>query len=160
MKQLGIEMIAAYSPEARGRSERAFGTHQGRLPQELALAGITTMAAANRYLAEVYLPAFNAEFMQPAREEGSAFVPWIGRNLADILCEQFERTVGNDNCVRFEGLSLQIPAAEHRCHFVKAKVRVHRYPEGRLALFHGPPCLARYEPEGNPVAEPALKAVA
>ncbi len=160
MKQLGIEMIAAYSPEARGRSERAFGTHQGRLPQELQLAGITTIAAANRYLAEVYLPAFNAEFMQPAREEGSAFVPWIGGTLADILCEQFERTVGNDNCVRFEGLSLQIPAAEHRCHFVKAKVRVHRYPEGRLALFHGPRCLARYEPEGDPVAEPALKAVA
>ncbi len=160
MKQLGIEMIAAYSPEARGRSERAFGTHQGRLPQELALAGITTIAAANRYLAEVYLPAFNAEFMQPAREEGSAFVPWIGRNLADILCEQFERTVGNDNCVRFEGLSPQIPATEHRCHFVKAKVRVHRYPEGRLALFHGPRRLARYEPEGDLVAEPALKAVA
>ncbi len=152
MKQLGIEMIAAYSPEARGRSERAFGTHQGRLPQELQLAGITTIAAANRYLAEVYLPAFNAEFMQPAREEGSAFVPWIGRNHADILCEQFERTVGNDNCVRFEGLSLQIPAAEHRCHFVKAKVRVHRYPEGRLALFHGPRRLADYSPEGRLIA--------
>jgi len=78
MKQLGIEIIAAYSPEARGRSERAFGTHQGRLPPELALAGITIMAAANPYLAEVYLPAFNAEFMHPAREECSALVPWIG----------------------------------------------------------------------------------
>ena len=149
MKRLGIEMIAAYSPEARGRSERAFGTHQGRLPQELRLAGITTMAAANRYLAEVYSPAFNAEFMYPAREEGSAFVPWIGGNLADILCEQFERTVGNDNCVRYEGMSLQIPAAEHRCHFVKAKVRVHRYPEGHLAVFHGPRRLANYSPEGR-----------
>ncbi len=160
MKQLGIEMIAAYSPEARGRSERAFGTHQGRLPQELALAGITTMAAANRYLAEVYLPAFNAEFMQPAREQGSAFVPFIGTHLAEILCEQFERTVGNDNCVHFEGQALQIPADRHRCHFVKAKVRVHRYPDQSLAVFHGPRCLARYAPEGTPVAEPALKAVA
>ena len=149
MKQLGIEMIAAYSPEARGRSERAFGTHQGRLPQELELAGITTMAAANRYLAEVYLPAFNAEFMHPAREEGSAFVPWIGGNLADTLCEQFERTVGNDNCVRFESLSLQLPAAEHRCHFVKAKVRVHRYGNGTLAVFHGPRRLADYTHEGK-----------
>ena len=149
MKQLGIEMIAAYSPEARGRSERAFGTHQGRLPQELALAGITTMAGANRYLREAYVPAFNAEFMQPAREQGTAFVPWIGGNLADILCEQFERTVGNDNCVRFEGLSLQIPAAEHRCHFVKTKVRVHRYAEGRMAVFHGPRRLASYSPEGK-----------
>ncbi|MBX9849766.1 MAG: hypothetical protein K2X64_10765, partial [Rhodocyclaceae bacterium] len=78
MKQLGIEMIPAYSPEARGRSERAFGTHQGRLHNELAAAGITDMDAANRYLQEVYLPAFNAEFAQPAPEEGSAFVAWIG----------------------------------------------------------------------------------
>lgn len=149
LRQLGIEMIPAYSPEARGRSERAFGTHQGRLPQELALAGITTMAAANAYLREVYLPAFNAEFMQPAREAGSAFVPWIGPSLADILCEQFERTVGNDNCVRFEGLSLQIPASRHRCHFVKAKVRVHRYTDGSLAIFHGPRRLADYDRAGR-----------
>lgn len=152
MKQLGIEMIAAYSPEARGRSERAFGTHQGRLPQELHLAGITTMAAANRYLTEAYLPAFNAEFMRPTREEGTAFVPWIGGSLADILCEQFERTVGNDNCVRFEGLSLQIPVAQHRCHFVKAKVRVHRYINGNLAVFHGPRRLADYTPAGKLIA--------
>ena len=109
MHQLGIEMIAAYSPQARGRSERAFGTHQERLPKELAAAGIRTMTQANRYLAEVYLPAFNAEFMVPSTEAGSAFVPYIGANLEDILCEQFERTVGHDNCVRFERLSLQIP---------------------------------------------------
>ena len=149
LKQLGIEMIAAYSPEARGRSERAFGTHQGRLPQELRRAGVTTMAAANRYLQVVYRPAFNAEFMQPSREAGSAFVPWIGGPLGDILCEQFERTVGHDNCVRFEGLSLQIPAAQHRCHFVKAKVRVHRSVEGHLAIFHGPRRLADYDAEGQ-----------
>ncbi len=79
-------------------------------------------------------------------------MPWIGGNLADTLCEQFERTVGNDNCVRFEGLSLQIPAAEHRCHFVKTKVRVHRYPGCRLAVFHGPRRLADYSPEGRPIA--------
>jgi len=151
MKRLGIEMIPAYSPEARGRSERAFGTHQGRLPQELALAGITRMDEATRYLAEVYLPAFNAEFAQPAMEEGSAFVPWIGGNLDDILCEQFERTVGADNCVRFEGLILQIPADRHRCHYVKAKVRVHRYGSGELAVFHGPRKLADYNHEGKAI---------
>ena len=151
MKRLGIEMIPAYSPEARGRSERAFGTHQGRLPQELALAGITSMSEANRYLAEVYLPAFNAEFAQPAMEEGSAFVPWIGGSLDDILCEQFERTVGADNCVRFEGLILQIPADRHRCHYVKAKVRVHCYGSGQLAVFHGPRKLADYNPEGKAI---------
>jgi len=149
MKHLGIDMIAAYSPEARGRSERAFGTHQGRLPQELALAGITTMAQANQYLAKVYRPAFNTEFAQPAADAGSAFVPWVGGSLDDILCEQFERTVGADNCVQFDNLSLQIPADRHRCHYVKTKVRVHRYASGALAVFHGPRKLADYNREGK-----------
>ncbi len=153
LKQLGIEMIAAYSPQARGRSERMFRTHQGRLPQELAAAGITDMAAANRYLEKVYRPAFNAEFMQSATEQGTAFVPWIGGGLDDILCEQFERTVGNDNCVRFEGLILQIPADRHRCHYVKAKVRVHRYPDGHLTLFHGPRKLAEYSALGKEIKQ-------
>lgn len=153
LKQLGIEMIAAYSPQARGRSERAFGTHQGRLPQELTLAGISGMEAANRYLSDVYLPAFNAEFSQAAPSIGSAFVPWIGGCLEDILCEQFERTVGADNCVRFEGLSLQIPANQHRCHYVKARVRVHRYTNGNLAVFHGPRRLADYNHEGRAITQ-------
>jgi len=138
MKQLGIDMIAAYSPEARGRSERAFGAHQRRLPQELALAGITSMAQADQYLVQVYLPAFNAEFALPAMAAGTAFVPWIGGSLDDILCEQHERMVGADNCVRFEGLSLQIPADRHRCRYVKARVRVNRYANEALAIFHGP----------------------
>lgn len=158
MKQLGIEMIAAYSPEARGRSERAFGTHQGRLPQELALAGIASMEAANRYLQERYLPAFNAEFAVPAMESGSAFVPWIGGSLEDILCEQYERIVGNDNCVRFEGMSLQIPADRHRCHYVKARVRVNRYASGALALFHGPRGLAYFTPDGKPITDDSQQA--
>ena len=153
MKQLGIDMIAAYSPEARGRSERAFGTHQGRLPQELALAGIKSMAQANQYLAKVYRPAFNAEFAQPAMEQGSAFVPWIGGSLEDILCEQHERTVSSDNCVRFEGMILQIPADRHRCHYVKARVRVSRYASGAIALFHGPRGLAYFTPQGKPIIE-------
>ena len=149
MQRLGIEMIAAYSPQARGRSERMFRTHQARLPKELAAAGITSMAAANRYLASRYRPSFNAEFMQPAAEPGSAFVPWIGDGLNDVLCEQFERTVGNDNCVRFDNLLLQIPPDRHRCHYVKAKVRVRRYPDGHLAIFHGPRKLAAYDAMGK-----------
>lgn len=153
MKRLGIEMIAAYSPEARGRSERAFGTHQGRLPQELALAGITDMEVANRYLQEVYRQAFNTEFSQSAPEEGSAFVPWIGGNLDDTLCEQYERTVSADNCVRFETLILQIPADRHRCHYIKVKVRVHRYVSGHLALFHGPRKLADYDEKGKVISQ-------
>jgi len=149
MKHLGIEMIPAYSPEARGRSERNFSTHQERLPRELALQGIITMDAANRYLSDVYLPAFNAEFMQPAAEVGTAFVEWIGANLDDILCEQHDRTVTADNCVTFEGKTLQIPADRYRCHYVKVRVRVHRYVDGSLAIFHGPRKLADYDKQGQ-----------
>lgn len=148
LKQLGINRIAAYSPQARGRSERAFATHQDRLPKELALAGITDREAANHYLQDVYRPAFNAEFTQPPMEEGSAFVPFLGGSLDDILCEQFERTVGKDNCVRFEGLIVQIPSDRHRCHYVKASVCVHRYSDGSLAVFHGPRKLADYDAQG------------
>jgi hypothetical protein len=149
MKHLGVQMIAAYSPEARGRSERAFQTHQDRLVKELALHGITDMNAANRYLAQTYLPAFNAEFMQPAPEEGSAFVSWTGNNLDDILCEQDERTVSADNCVSFEGMTLQIPANRYRCHYVRVRVQVHRYLDGSLSIFHGPRKLADYDPRGK-----------
>ena len=119
LQQLGIEMIPAYSPEARGRSERAFRTHQERLVRELALAEITDMAAANQYLQTVYLPAYNEEFMHPATEDGSAFVACPdGAVLDDILCEQFERVVGKDNCVLFENLVLQIPPDRHRHHYM------------------------------------------
>jgi transposase len=149
MKHLGIQMIAAYSPEARGRSERAFQTHQDRLVKELALHGIADMNAANRYLAQTYLPAFNAEFMQPASEEGSAFVPWTGENLDDILCQQDERTVSADNCVSFEGMTLQIPANRYRCHYVRVRVQVHRYLDGSLSIFHGPRKLADYDQQGK-----------
>jgi transposase len=152
MRQLGIEMIPAYSPEARGRSERMFRTHQGRLPKELSAEGITDMAGANHYLRQVYMPAFNAEFKQPSMEAGSAFVAYIGRDLADILCEQHERVVGNDNCVVFEGVRLQIPKDRARLHYVKVKVRVHRYPDGQLAVFHGPRCLARFNAKGIALA--------
>jgi len=149
MKHLGIQMIPAYSPEARGRSERAFETHQDRLVKELALHGITDMNAANRYLSQVYLPAFNAEFMQPPPENGSAFVPWTGNNLDDILCEQDERTVSADNCISFEGKKLQIPADRYRCHYVRVRVMIHRYPDRSLAIFHGPRKLADYDQQGG-----------
>jgi len=149
MQQLGIEMIPAYSPEARGRSERMFRTHQGRLPKELVANNITTMEAANRYIKKIYLPAYNKEFKQEQLEKGSAFVPFIGTNIEDTLCEHYERTVTPDNCVSFEGRILQIPPDKYRCHYVKVKVRVHRYINGSLAIFHGPRKLADYDENGN-----------
>ena len=150
LAQLGIELIPAYSPEARGRSERMFGTLQKRLPQELRLAGITDMVEANRFLKEVFLPQHNARFATPAEDQGTAFVPFTGA-LDDILCIHEERTVSNDNTVRYKRLALQIPAGRHRRHYVKARVRVHEYPDGTMAVFHGPRCLARYHADGQPI---------
>ena len=149
MKQLGIEMIAAYSPQARGRCERVFRTHQDRLVKELAATGITEFAAANDYIRSRYLPAYNDQLKKPAREDGSAFVPCRDLTvLNDILCEHHERTVGSDNCVRYRRRALQIPADRHRCHYVKAKVKVLDYPGQGLAIHHGPRELARYDAKG------------
>jgi transposase len=157
LQQLGITLIAAYSPEARGRSERAFRTLQDRLPKALALAGITEMAAANRYLAERFLPQHNERFMVRATEPGTAFIPWVGTPLAEILCVQEERVVAKDNTVQYQGVSLQIPQDPHRFHYVKVTVRVHAYPDGTLAVFHGPRCLARYHVDGQ-LIEPEVAA--
>jgi len=149
MKQLGIEMIPAYSPQARGRCERAFKTHQDRLTKELAMEGITDMEEANQYLDKIYRPAFNEEFCVKPAEEEDLFVDWVGANLEDILCEQFSRTVRNDNCVVFKKFTLQIPKDKYRCHYVKVKVRLHRYPNGTFAIFHGHRQLARYDAKGE-----------
>ncbi len=135
MGQLGSDDPGLF---AGGRSERVFSTHRDRL-KELALAGITEMKAANRYLTETCLPAHNAEFTQPPPADGLAFVAC--RDIAvpdDILCGRFERTVRKDNCVHFEGRVLQIPADRHRCHYVKARVRILRYTDGSLSIHHGP----------------------
>ena len=160
LKQLGIKHIPAYSPEARGRSERMFGTLQGRLPAELALHGITTMDAANVYLRDIYQARHNKEFTVPAEDLEPAFIPYVGRSLADILCLQEERTVAKDNTVSYQGKILQIQASTHRHHYVKAEVTVCHYPNDSLALFHGHQCLARFSKDGLPVAlVPPPKAV-
>jgi hypothetical protein len=155
LAQLGIRHIPSYSPEARGRMERVFGTLQQRLPPELRRAGITTREAANAWLRETYVPAHNARFGKPAAEPGTGFVAYAGTALEEVLCVQADRQVGRDNCVSWAGRSLQIPEQTHRRHYVRAMVRLHEYPDGRLALFDGPRCLARYEPNGA-LREPAV----
>lgn len=149
LKQLNINMIAAYSPEARGRSERAFRTHQERLPKELARAGITNMYEANEYIKRYYLPAFNREFKANPAEAGSAFICYGRQDLYEVLCERYERVVRKDNCVQFEGLCLQIPANEYRMNYVKVKVEVRRYWDKSLAIYHGPRHLATYGKDGK-----------
>lgn len=148
LRQLGIDHIAAYSPEARGRSERAFGTLQGRLVNELRLAGVTDMASANRYLQDEYLPRHNAQFAVKPEMEASAFVPIPGFDIDNILCIQENRVVGADNTVRYKGMTLQIPPSPFRHHYVKVHVRVHHYPDDSLAIFHGPREIGRYRADG------------
>ena len=157
LAHLGIEHIAAYSPQARGRSERPFRTLQDRLPKELVLAGITTAEAANIFLREVYIPQYNALFAQKPEQEGTAFVPVGGVDISEILCIQEERNVENDNTVTFRKLKLQIPPSPLRAHFVRAKVKVRQYPDASLAIFHGHMCLGRYDAKGK-AGDPQKKA--
>ncbi len=145
LEQLGVEHIGAFSPQARGRSERAFKTLQDWLPKELKRAAVTTAEAANAFIQDIYLPEHNARFAVDPAGEGSAFTPIPGVDLDEILCVQEERQVGNDNCVSCRTLKLQIPESPMRPHFVKARVKVHVYPDGSHALFHGPRCIGRYD---------------
>ena len=151
LQQLGVTHIPSYSPEARGRMERVFGTLQMRLPPELRLAGIGAIEDANRYLRTQFVPDFNARFAVKPAEPGSAFVPYVGPPLEDVLCIQEDRQVGRDNCVQWKGLFLQIPPQRHRRHYVKATVRVHEYPDRRLAIFDGPSRLACFDRNGAPL---------
>ena len=148
LDRLGVEHIAAYSPQARGRSERMFETLQDRLTKELALAKIGTLEAANAFIRDIYIPAHNVRFAVKAEQEGSAFIAIPAIELGEILCVQEERQAGNDNCVSFNRLKLQIPASPLRPHFVKARVKVRQYHDGTHAIFHGQRCLGRYDHKG------------
>ena len=119
------------------------------MPNELALAAITERAGANWYLTEQVLLQYHDRFMVQATEPGIAFIPWVGPPRAEILCVHDERGVAKDFTVRYQRLRLQIPQDPHRFHDVKVTVRVHEYPDGTLAVFHGPRCLARYHADGQ-----------
>ncbi len=155
LRELGIRMIPAYSPQARGRSERNFGTWQGRLPQELRLAGCTTVEQANTFLREHYIAEFNHRFQVPPAERGSAFVPCCGRDLERVFSLQFERTVNRDNTVSFQNLKLQIEPVKWRGTLAGCSVTAHQHLDGTLSLRYGPHCLGRYDAGGVPVARKA-----
>ena len=147
LRQLGIKHIAAYSPQARGRSERTFGTLQDRLPKEIALHDITTVEEANSYIKETYMPRHNRQFCVKSASPEIAFIPWYSTvALEDVLCLKEHRTVQHDNTVRYKGLVLQIPKNEYRYHYIKAEVTVHEYFDHQLAIFYGPIGIGRYEP--------------
>ena len=152
---LGIRHILARSPEARGRSERAFGTIQGRLPPELRVAGISDYAAANGYLVQHFVPDFNRRFTVTPAQAGSAFVPLVGVDLELLLSAQHERVVRNDSTVPFNALTLQLPPLPQRPHYVRCPVLVHEFPQGTLGISYQGQLLARYDGDGHLLPAPA-----
>jgi hypothetical protein len=154
LHELGVQMIPAYSPQARGRSERNFSTWQGRLPQELRLRQLGTLEAANRFLREDYIAEFNRSFQVAPRQRGNAFVPCRSRDLDRIFSLQFDRSVNRDNTVSFQNLSLQIERVRWRATLAGCQVVVHQHLDGTLSLTHGPHCLGRYDAAGAPLTVP------
>src|SRR5262252_1273925 len=162
LHELGVQMIPAYSPEARGRSERNFGTWQGRLPQELRLRQMRTLAAANQFLREHSIAEFNRRFQLAAAQRGTAFVPCRSRDLERIFSLQCERAVNRDNTVSFRNLCLQLDRVGWRATLAGCQVTVHQHLDGTLSITHGPHLLGRYTAEGaaqSTAKMPARRAV-
>jgi transposase len=146
--ELGIHMIPAYSPQARGRSERNFGTWQGRLPQELRLHGIHSLAAANEFLRDSYIEEFNERFAVAATERGHAFLPMHGKNLDLIFSLQHERTVNQDNTVQLGSRMLQIEKTRWRATLAGCRVTIYEHLDGSCSIRYGPHIIGRYHPDG------------
>jgi len=151
LKELGVQMIAAYSPQARGRSERSFGTWQGRLPQELRLAGIETLEGANRFLREGYIAEFNGKFTVTAKEKATAFRKASRSDLDWIFSVQNERVVGKDNTVTLAHQVWQIGKADFRSTLAGCTVTIHEHLNGRVSIRYGPHVVGSYESDGRPV---------
>jgi transposase len=147
LDELGIELIVAYSPEARGRGERAFGTMQGRLVPELRRAGVSTYEDANRYLRDVFIPRYNKLFRVDAKESGTAFIPVVGADLNRIFSLRHERTVYRDNTVHFENRVLQLPRVEGVSTLAKRKVQIRENLDGTLDVLSGKRLIASFSPE-------------
>ena len=154
LRELGIHLIPAYSPQARGRSERGFGTWQGRLPQELRLRGITTIAAANQFLRDHYLSEFNQRFMVKAAERGTAFVPLKRKDLDLVFSLQHERVVARDNTVSFAQRSWQLERTKLRGTLAGCRVVVHEHLDDTLSITFGPHVIGRYQTEAVEMTPP------
>jgi len=157
MKEVGIQMIAAYSPQARGRSERSFGTWQGRLPQELRLAGITTLEGANTFLRERYIGEFNAKFSVPAEEKGTAFRRTGRSDLNWIFSVQTERVVDKDNTVAIGDRSWQIDKTQFRNTLARSTVTIHEHLDGTVSIRFGPHVVGRYSSTGERLTRTTAK---
>ena len=149
LDQLGIELILAYSPQARGRCERLFGTWQGRLPQEFRLRQITTVEAANEFLRQDWIAMHDASFSVKAEQTGTAFLPYPGNDLAKIFSQHHERIIDNDNTVRFDGCCLQIPQQTFRFSMARCRVLVCEHLDRTISVHYGPHLLGRYDATGQ-----------
>lgn len=149
MKELGVQMIAAYSPQARGRSERSFGTWQGRLPQELRIAGITSPEEANRFLREQYIAVFNAKFTVKAAQRGTAFRRCGRADLDWIFTVQTERVVAKDNTVAIAARSWQLDKSRFRHSLAGCTVTIHEHLDGTFSIRYGPHVVGQFEANGE-----------
>jgi transposase len=149
LDQMGIELIPANSPEARGRCERMFGTWQGRLPQEFRLRGITTVEDANAFLPQWIVTEHNRRFTVKPQQQGTAFVPYVGSELDKIWSHQQERIVDNDNTVCYDNLRLQLAQQNFRFSLARCRVLVCRHLDQSITLHYGPHLLGRYDVNGN-----------
>src|SRR5437773_12439402 len=149
LKQLGIDLILAYSPQARGRCERIFGTWQGRLPQELRLRSITSVEGANEFLRKDWMPMHDASFSVEAEQTGTAFLLYHGNDLDKIFSQHHERTIDNDNTVRWEGRCLQIPQQTFRFSMARCRVLLCQHLDQTMSVHYGPHLLGRYDAEGQ-----------
>jgi len=154
LRELGIQLIPAYSPQARGRSERGFGTWQGRLPQELRLRGLTTIAAANQFLRQQYISEFNQRFMVKAAERGTALTPLKRKDLNLVFSLHHERVVGRDNTVNFANRSWQIERTKLRGTLAGCRVVVHEHLDDTLSITFGPHVVGRYRSEAVEMTPP------
>jgi transposase len=152
LKELGVQMIPAYSPQARGRSERSFGTWQGRLPQELRLAKITTVEAANEFLRERYIAEFNAHFAVVAEEKGTAFRRCSRKDLDWVFTIQTERVVAKDNTVAIAARSWQLDKTPFRHTLAGSTVTIHEHLDGTVSVRFGPHVVGRFTADGTSLA--------
>lgn len=159
--ELGIAHIAAHSPQAKGRVERLWGTLQDRLVAELALAGVTTLDGANRFLAD-YLPRHNARFAVPAADPGLAYLPVPAtRDLAQVFCFKHRRVVRPDNTISFAGQPIQLLATPERRNWVKARVEVQERLDGsRVIVYQGQEIPSRPAPLDAPARRISAAATA
>jgi transposase len=157
LRELGIQMIPAYSPQARGRSERSFGTWQGRLPQELRLAGIATVEAANQFLRDRYIAEFNRKFAVPAAEKGTAFRPYSRRDLEWVFSVQHQRVVAKDNTVTLQERVWQLERSRWRCSLAGCTVTIHEHLNGTVSVRYGPHLVGRFTANGAPLSAETAK---